>query len=423
MPIGKPDDSINASVLRPTDCSTELALILKLGSFLAGLPSLREMLEGAISIITEYFKLDAGRVYLIDGNGQSLILAGSKGIDTDGLEKMRLNEGFSGMAVRTRSFLTRHVSELDDERRAGFYSRHGLKTIICVPLMVRNEIMGVMNFAATKDVLPDSAQIDLLCAAGSQVAIAASHARLYEDFRKKEKLAQFMMYSVSHDLRSPAVGAHGLARLLSRRYANLLDEKGNEYCTQIMNATGHIVALVEDVMSYASTQNPALNIETVNLKEIIETLRCGFSQSLEARNIQWLEPDRIPTMKGDRVAIARILQNLVDNALKYGGDRLSEIRVEYDEDDHFHILSVTDDGIGIEEEVFEHIFELFTRADTARGTKGTGLGLPIIREMAKRHQGKVWVESGHQKGARFCVAIPKDLCAERLVADKGDRAK
>lgn len=117
----------------------------------------------------------------------------------------------------------------------------------------------------------------------------------------------------------------------------------------------------------------------------------------------------MPTIKADRIAFTRILRNLVDNALKYGGDELHNVVIGYKESNEFHILSVTDDGIGIANEDCKKIFQLFERHQTAHGTKGTGLGLAIVKEIAEQHHGKVWAEPGPIKGIIFYVAVAKDL--------------
>jgi len=248
--------STESSTLELRRCDEDLALILELGNLLATLRGPQETLESALSLILEHFTFDAGRIYLSDGSGQSLVLAGSRGLNPQDLEKMRLTEGFSGKAARTRAFLAQHISELDDDKRAELLARYGFEFVICVPLMVRDDIVGVMNLTTKREIQLDRDKIDLLIAIGSQVAIAVDHARLHDFFKRKEKRAEFMMYSVSHDLRSPSVGAYGLARLLLEQYGNLLDDKGRSYCREIMNATGHIVALIEDIRSYVSTQKP-----------------------------------------------------------------------------------------------------------------------------------------------------------------------
>ena len=109
------------------------------------------------------------------------------------------------------------------------------------------------------------------------------------------------------------------------------------------------------------------------------------------------------------MAITRVLQNLVDNALKYGGEGLSEIRIGYHDDKDCHILSVSDDGIDIQKEDSERIFEMFQRGSTSKGIQGNGLGLAIIKEKAEAHHGKAWIEAEPNKGTTFYVSIAKDL--------------
>ncbi len=99
----------------------------------------------------------------------------------------------------------------------------------------------------------------------------------------------------------------------------------------------------------------------------------------------------------------------MDNALKYGGDNLSEIRIGYREDEDFHILSVGDDGVGIKKDQYDKIFQVYQREKTSKGTAGTGLGLAIVKDVAERHGGKVWAEPGAEKGTTFHFAISKKL--------------
>jgi signal transduction histidine kinase len=117
----------------------------------------------------------------------------------------------------------------------------------------------------------------------------------------------------------------------------------------------------------------------------------------------------MPAIKADRLSILRILRNLVDNALKYGGDDLREIRIGYEKSERFHILSVSDDGIGIKGEDAEKIFEVFQRQKRPGGVEGTGLGLAIVKELAEQHSGEVWVEPGREKGTTFYVSIASSL--------------
>jgi signal transduction histidine kinase len=139
-------------------------------------------------------------------------------------------------------------------------------------------------------------------------------------------------------------------------------------------------------------------------------IREEFSTQLNIRGTKWLEPDDIPEIKADRLSIIRAFRNLVDNALKYGGEALSEIGIRYKESGESHILSVKDNGIGLKEKDSDQdIFAPFIRRKTSKGIQGSGLGLTIVREIAVKHGGQVWLEPGQERGITFYVSIPKNL--------------
>jgi len=237
--------------------------------------------------------------------------------------------------------------------------------------------------------------------------------RMKEALEKSSEKTKLFAYSVSHDLKGPSVGIYGLTKLLHKHYGDILDEKGKNYCDQILKASEEIAALVDKINVYISTKEAPPTIERVKLKDILLMVRDEFSPRLNIRQIRWLEPAYIPKIKADRLSILRVLRNLVDNALKYSGDDLSKIRIGYEESDGFHILSVRDNGIGIRKKDFKKIFGAFQRTQTSRGIEGTGLGLAIVKEIAEQHGGEVWVEPGPEKGTSFYMSISKDLQLSR----------
>jgi signal transduction histidine kinase len=275
--------------------------------------------------------------------------------------------------------------------------------------MVREKIIGVMNLATSKNIELDQDQIDILIAVGNQVAIAANHAKLYQDLKKKVQTMGFITYSISHDLKNPAVGAYGIARLLKRQYGDALDEKGKTYCDQILKATGQVMTLVNDMRTYVGAKELPLNIEEVDLNEIAELIRSELAQRFEAQHVKLQVPKNLPKIWADSLSITRVLQNLVDNALKYGGSDLSEIRLGCTENEDCDILFVHDDGVGISRKDSQRIFELFQRCKTSKGVSGSGLGLAIVKEIAERHNGKVWMKSRPSGGTTFYVSTSKRL--------------
>ena len=166
---------------------------------------------------------------------------------------------------------------------------------------------------------------------------------------------------------------------------------------------------MEKINTYISTKESTLNIERVEVKEIFETIRAEFSAQLKMRNIRLTGPDAPAEVNADRLSLLRVITNLVDNALKYGGERLSEVRLGYEESEDFHVFSIRDDGVGVKSEDVEKIFGLFQRNSASKGVEGSCLGLAIVKEAAERHVGRVWVESGPGRGTTFFVSISKIL--------------
>jgi len=234
--------------------------------------------------------------------------------------------------------------------------------------------------------------------------------QMEEALKESSEKTKLFAYSVSHDLKSPAIGLYGLTRRLYRDYAGVLGGKGQKYCEEILKSAEQIAALVEQINIFISAKEGPLTIEKIKLKEVVHMIKEEFSARLNIREIRWSAPDEIPEIKADRLSIIRVLRNLVDNALKYGGEELSEIRIGYRESGASHVFSIKDNGIGLKEQnPHQDIFAPFIRRKTSKGIQGSGLGLNIVREIAERHGGQVWLEPGRERGITFYVSIPRGL--------------
>jgi len=230
-----------------------------------------------------------------------------------------------------------------------------------------------------------------------------------QELKESAMKIKLFAYSVSHDLKSPAISIHGLTKRLSKLYRNVLDEKGKTYCDQIVKASEQIAGLAQNINIYISTKEAPITIENVNLGELFQMVREEIVPQLSIRKVRWSQPATLPEIRADRLAVVRVIRNLVDNALKYGGDDLSEINIRYQESDESHIFSVMDDGIGLKAGDSKDIFDVFKRMKTSRGIEGAGLGLAIVKEIAEQHAGKVWIEQGTERGIEFRVSISKYL--------------
>ncbi len=331
---------------------------------------------------------------------------------------------------------------------SGACNLFGYESFALVPIRLGDSILGLLHIAGPKtNMLPEHV-VEILEGAAMELGTAIQRLRANEELRKahdelemrvekrtlelasaNEKLQKeieeriraqealsksteelkLFAYSVMHDLKSPTIGIYGLTKLLCKQYADTLEEKGRNYCDQILRASEYSSVLVDLINTYISTRESPLKVEEILLNDLLRIVREEFSARLRIRQIRLIQPEYIVAIRADRLSMLRLFRNLVDNALKYGGDELSEIRIGYEETEDSHILSVCDDGAGMNLEDCEGIFRPFQRTGNAAGVSGTGLGLTIVREVAQRHKGNVHVEPGPDRGMVFRVSIGKSL--------------
>ena len=225
---------------------------------------------------------------------------------------------------------------------------------------------------------------------------------------QSEKIKIFA-YSVAHDLKNPVISIHGLASLLKKKQFDQLDEKGRQYCEQIIRASGQLSTLVDQINIFISAKEQPLSIEPIDFPEICQTLKEEYEAQLHARNVRWVQPARVEGMRADRMAIIRIMRNLVDNALKYSGERLSRLTIACREESDHYQVSVTNDGNPISPDACRNIFIRFKRNCVDQKVRGTGLGLAIVKELVGLHGGDVWVESDGIDGVTFYFTIAKTM--------------
>jgi PAS domain S-box-containing protein len=237
----------------------------------------------------------------------------------------------------------------------------------------------------------------------------AERRRIAEELRISAEKLKIFAYSVAHDLKSPSIGIYGLARLLQKNFGANLGPKGAGFCDNIMKASEHVASLVDSINLFISTKETPLKLEAIDMEEVFRMLREEFSARLTVRQIDLLEPVGIPLVRADKISILRVFRNLIDNALKYGGDSLTTIEIGYEQSDGFHHFTVRDDGVGIQAKDSNEIFEVFHRKCSSDKIEGTGLGLAIVKEVVELHKGEIRVERGIKGGTVFHLSIRKDL--------------
>ncbi len=396
-----------------------LSVLLGLSELLSQSKGLRDLLTQALDYVLEHTAFDAGRIYLMEPDRQALKLAAYRGMDVEGLERVSLDEGFTGRAAKSCSFIAQSVQSLGDVKRAELLASKGIHTVVCVPFVVLDRVEGVMNLASKNPIRLDQDEVDLLMMIGHLIGVAAIHAETEEILRetveeiqrRKENIKLFVS-TIGHDLKGPAVAAFGFAKRLSELYRGVLDERGVTYLEQIFKATRQIACMVDELNHFVRTREMPLKAQRLAVSSLWESLRQEFSAELEKRAIGWAENARVSEVIADEVMVLRALRNLIQNALVHGGSSMRTVQVGCEERENFFVFWVADDGRGIPLEEQGKLFEPFARLKTSKVVDGSGLGLAIVREVARRHGGEAWLRSEPGKGAVFFFSVAKPTPTE-----------
>ncbi len=227
-----------------------------------------------------------------------------------------------------------------------------------------------------------------------------------EELKHSNAELEEFAYVASHDLQEPLRGIAGLVQLLQRRYQGQLDSRADEYIAHIVEATQRMQRLIEDLLAYSRVGRRGNLFQAAEADAALKAALKNLSAAISDAGVE-ITGGRLPTVKADATQVTQLFQNLIGNAIKFRSTRLPQIHVEAADAGDFWQFSVRDNGIGIEPQYFERIFQVFQRLHTQREYKGTGIGLAICKKIIERHGGRIWVESEMGQGSTFYFTLPK----------------
>ena len=217
-----------------------------------------------------------------------------------------------------------------------------------------------------------------------------------------EELQQFA-YAASHDLQEPLRSIGSYAQLLQRRYAG--DAEASEYAGFMVDGVARMNTLIHDLLIYSRVGSGTLRRRPADLGNALQWALLNVERSIKEHKAT-VTYDALPELIVDEGQMSQLFQNLIGNSLKYRGELPPLIHVSADESEDEWILTVRDNGIGIEPRFHQHIFGVFKRLH-GREVPGTGMGLAICRRIVESHGGRIWVESDGKNGSAFRFALPK----------------
>jgi PAS domain S-box-containing protein len=229
-----------------------------------------------------------------------------------------------------------------------------------------------------------------------------AHAAALE--RSNRELDRFATVA-SHDLQEPLRKISAFASLLQHRHPDGLGEDSDQALEFLIDAAGRMRTLIDDLLTYSRASKRPLEMRTVDLKALVDEVLSELELGVFEAQAQ-ITVDPLPQVRGDRDLLHALFQNLLSNALKYRKAQGVRITLSaHRNDDGLIQICVADDGIGIDPQFSEKIFQPFARLHGREEYSGTGIGLAICQQAAERMGGRIWVESAPGEGARFCFTI------------------
>jgi two-component system phosphate regulon sensor histidine kinase PhoR len=235
---------------------------------------------------------------------------------------------------------------------------------------------------------------------------------LYRNIRREMSLAQAkseFVSNVSHEIRTPLSLISMYAETLEM--GRISEEKKKEYHTVIAKEAARLSGIVNRILNFSQIQanKKTYDSKPVNLNELVDEVLKSYLVHMRDKGFscELTKGEDVKTIAGDRNSIVEAFINLIDNAMKYSGDK-KDVRIRTGSDGNFSFIEVADEGIGIAKKHQGEIFDQFFRAPTGdvHNTKGSGLGLTLVKKTMEAHHGKIKVESAVGRGSTFRLYFP-----------------
>ncbi|WP_221030306.1 sensor histidine kinase [Actomonas aquatica] len=229
-----------------------------------------------------------------------------------------------------------------------------------------------------------------------------------EELREANRDLEAFAYSVAHDLRSPIGNIGNFAKLLRSLYPPEPGSERDKMTAFIVNESQRLIELVQSFLDFATVQKAAIHWQHVDLLPIIVAIRDRLMHDAPDRQVCWELPTTVPTVAGDPTLLQQVFTNLLNNALKFTGERdqaIIRITAPLQPDRSFATFVISDNGAGFDPAQV-HLFEPFQRAHDNRRFKGTGIGLTNVHRIVTRHGGTITATGAPEQGATFTLRLP-----------------
>nr|WP_228014714.1 ATP-binding protein [Fortiea sp. LEGE XX443] len=229
---------------------------------------------------------------------------------------------------------------------------------------------------------------------------------LLQELKNTNKELNDFAHIVSHDLKAPLRGISLLSEWLLQDYGDKFDEDGKNLVDRLITRVKKLQNLIDGILEYSRVGRIREDKREVNLNNLVRDV----IEVLEHKNNIEIEiSDILPIIYCEKTKIEQVFQNLLSNAIKFLDKPQGKIVIDCKEEDDYWTISIADNGIGIEEQYFTKIFQIFQKLSNTEDPESSGIGLSIVQKIVEIYGGNVWVESKVNEGSTFFFTLKKTL--------------
>jgi len=224
--------------------------------------------------------------------------------------------------------------------------------------------------------------------------------------RSNAELEQFA-YVASHDLQEPLRMVSSYVQLLEKKYRDQMGDEADEFIEYAVDGARRMQELINDLLDYSRVGRFGKPFEPVDMNNVFAAALANLGVAIDTCQAAVTHQD-LPVVRGDRVQLIQLVQNLISNAIKFHGPEAPRVDVKARREGDEWIFSVVDNGAGFDQSYGDRIFQIFQRLQSRAESEGTGIGLAIASRIVERHGGRIWAESEVGKGSVFYFSIPAE---------------
>lgn len=222
--------------------------------------------------------------------------------------------------------------------------------------------------------------------------------------RSRDEMDRFA-HIASHDLQEPLRAITGFLQLLEHRHMKQLDDKGKLFVERSIKAGRQMELLIKELLGLARVSTRGAAFKETDLGTIYDEVHHQLQFVIKDKKAH-VACSELPVLNVDGAQIAILFYNLIKNGLQYSTSDQPQVTIDCCKDDKNYLFSIRDNGIGIDSQFHQRIFEVFQRLHTQQENPGTGMGLTMSKRIVERHGGRIWLESAQGSGSVFYFTLP-----------------